>query len=481
MTDTKTMVRGHVQKQLFWMTLPMIAGIFFLSAFQLIDAYFVSQLGVQALAAMSFTFPVVMVVGAIALGMGIGASAVVSRTMGRGETHRVRVLVRDSLLMAVIAVALASVGGVLTIDPLFRLLGASEELLPMIRQYMVVWYSGAFLLSLTMVSNHCLRATGDIFATGMLMIFISALNAVLDPLLILGWGGFPALGMQGAAVAAVISRLVTVMICLYILIARCRIVECSLPRWGELMTSWREIIKTAAPSSATGIMNPLVAGLVTWMVARYGTEAVAAVGAGARVLQFTYIIPVALGTVLVPFIGQNWGAGEIARAGNALRTSYRFSLYYSAVCFLLYLPFAQQVGGLFSHDARVIWILGAYVTIMQALSCFTHVGVHSEFAMNAMGFPLQALVLNILRTLLFNAGFALAGQWLFGMWGIFFGQATGNVVAGVVARCWAERFIQRQLAQKAATGGSAGTRDAGVASLASAPAAIQEQNPEGGI
>lgn len=443
----RTMTVGRVHGHLFWMALPMVAGVFSLSAFQLIDAYFVSQLGVNALAAMSFTFPVVMCVGAIALGMSMGTAAVVSRAIGRGERHRVRVLVRDSLLMAVILVLLASMAGLLTIAPFFKMLGASEELLPLIREYMTVWYGGAFMLSLTMVSNNALRATGDVLISGITMVAMSVLNTILDPILILGWGGFPALGLKGAALASILSRSILVVVCLYFLMVRCKIVELAIPRWRELMASWREILKTAIPSSATGLMAPLVAGFVTWMVARYGTGAVAAVGAGARVLQFTYIIPIALGTVLVPFIGQNWGAGEVHRARTALRASYRFSLYYAAVCFVVYLPFAPLIARQFSEEPMVIWILCAYVAILQSVSCYVHVAVHSEFAMNAMGHPVQAMLLNIVRTILFNGCFAFVGQHFWGMWGIFCGQAAGNLAAGVVARFWAERFFQASFAK----------------------------------
>lgn len=470
------MMSGNVPVQLFWMTLPMIAGIFSLTAFHLVDTFFVSGLGVHALAALGFITPVVLAVGAIALGMGMGTAAVVSRAVGRGERERVRVLIRDSLLMAVILVAAASMIGLWAMEPFFRLLGATEEMLPYIRQYMHVWFPFAFLMSLTMVSNHSLRATGDVFLTGMTMTLMSVLNALLDPLLILGGLGFPALGIQGAAVAAVIARGVVVGVCLYFLIVRCKLVALKMPTLRELFASWREILKTAVPSSATSIMTPLVTMFVMWMVARYGAEAVAGVGAGSRVLQFTFIIPVALGTVLVPFIGQNWGAREIDRAAGALRTSYRFSLYYSAFCTVLYLPLAQWIGSCFSSDEQVIWVLGAYVTILQALSCFTHVGVHSEFALNAMGRPLHALVLNILRTVVCNAGFAFVGQHFFGLWGIFFGQAAGSVVAGVAARFWAERFIRIQ--KQRAVFQDAAAKQALAQQLAPSAEPLPEPSPE---
>lgn len=444
------MLEGPVTRQLFTLSLPMIAGVFSLNALSVADTYFIARLGIDSLAAFGFTFPVVMGVGAVAIGLGIGASAVISRAIGRGDTSRVRILARDSLLLAVVIVSVFAVGGLLTIDPLFRLLGATDELLPLIRSYMEVYYSCVAVMILTMIGNHCLRATGNTVSSGILMVFLSVLNIALDPLLIFGWWGFPALGISGAAWAAVFSRLITVAFSLYLMIFRCRIVAFSLPRPRELLASWREILKTAAPSAGTHFMMPLTAGVVTALVAGYGAQTVAAVGAAGRIIGFSFIIPVALGLVLVPFIGQNWGAGSMRRSRKALFASYRFSLYYSGATLLLFLVFCTSVCKLFSDDAMVIWIMTAYTAIRLATSTAVHIAVHSEFALNAAGFPFQAMGLNLARNLVLTCSLAWFGEALAGLWGLFGGLALSDLIAGAVAFGWLNRLFGRTPASEQA-------------------------------
>ena len=130
------LTEGPVGRTLVRLTGPMILGIGAMVAFNLTDTFFVGRLGPTELAALSFTFPIVLIVNSIAIGLGIGASAVISRAIGRGESGEVRRLATDSLTLAFSTVALFVVIGYLTIDPVFRRLGATDTVMPFIRQYM---------------------------------------------------------------------------------------------------------------------------------------------------------------------------------------------------------------------------------------------------------------------------------------------------------------------------------------------------------
>jgi Na+-driven multidrug efflux pump len=117
------LIEGPVAKTLFNMTLPMIVGMIGMVAFNLVDTFFVGQLGTQELAALSFTFPVVMVIGNLAMGIGIGASAVISQAIGKGDHYRVQRLTTDSLILSMLLVTFFVLFGLLTIRPFFSLLG----------------------------------------------------------------------------------------------------------------------------------------------------------------------------------------------------------------------------------------------------------------------------------------------------------------------------------------------------------------------
>ena len=136
------LTEGSVGRTLVFVTLPMMVGIVGMVAFNLVDTFFVGRLGTLELAAMGFTFPVVMVVGSIARGLGVGVSSVVSRAIGQGDHHKVQRLTTDGLLLSVLIVLVFAVAGLLSIEPLFRMLGASEDILPLIKAYMRIWYFG---------------------------------------------------------------------------------------------------------------------------------------------------------------------------------------------------------------------------------------------------------------------------------------------------------------------------------------------------
>ena len=177
------LIEGSVGRLLVRLTVPMILGIVSMVAFNLADTFFVSRLGSTALAALSFTFPVVLVINSIALGMGIGASAVISRAIGEGNEDRVRRLTTDSLSLSLIIVFVFVIIGQLTLDPLFRILGATRELVPLITQYMRIWYWGMIFVVVPMVGNNAIRAGGDTKTPGFIMGAVAGLNFLIDPML----------------------------------------------------------------------------------------------------------------------------------------------------------------------------------------------------------------------------------------------------------------------------------------------------------
>ena len=165
-----------IGRTLFRLTVPMIFGILSMVAFNLADTFFVGKLGKEQLAALSFTFPVVLFVGSLALGIGMGTSAVISRAIGSKDYHKVHRLVFDSLLLGIIVVGVGVAAGLCTIRPLFRLLGARGTVLDYIEEYMSIWYIGMVFVVVPMVGNNIIRATGDSKIPGLLMVIGAAVN-----------------------------------------------------------------------------------------------------------------------------------------------------------------------------------------------------------------------------------------------------------------------------------------------------------------
>ncbi len=325
------LIEGDISKILYKMTIPMIVGIFGMIFFNLVDTYFIGILGVDELAAISFTFPVIMIVMSISMGLGVGASSVISREIGIGNLNQVKRYTTDVLILSLAIVILLVILGLFTLNPLFQLLGAKKELIPLIRDYMIIWYAGVPLVVIPMVGNSVIRATGDTKSPGLIMMVAVLVNLVMDPLLIFGMGPFPRLELKGAAIATLIARACVLIFALYVLHRREKIISLQLPTLKDLFHSWKKILYIALPISLTNLIAPVTIAIITKLVADYGKNAVAAFGITSRLEMFSLAIVMALSAVIAPFTGQNYGAKKYKRIIRGIQLSTNFSIIYGLV------------------------------------------------------------------------------------------------------------------------------------------------------
>lgn len=435
------LIEGPIAQTLVKLTLPMLVGIFSMIAFNLVDAFFLGRLGAEALAAISFTFPVVMAIGSIALGLGIGAAALVSRAIGAEDDEQVRRLTTDSLALALVLVGAFIVFGLLTIEPVFRMLGADETTLPLVRQYMVIWYPGMIFVVVPMVGNNAIRATGDTKTPSLIMLAAVLVNVVLDPILIFGLGPAPALGIQGAAIATVVSRASTLVIAIWVLYFREKMITLQPPPIRVALSSWGRLLYIGLPAAASNMILPLGLGIITAMVAVYGQEAVAGLGVASRVEMFALAMIMALSSVLGPFTGQNWGAGRLDRVKDGIRISQQFAMVWGVATFALLILFARPLAVLFNDSPDVIGTIVLYLTFVPISYGFFGVLQLSNTALNTLNRPLHAGALMALRMFVVYVPLAYAGSRLFGIQGIFGAAVIANIVAGAAAYLWLRRVL----------------------------------------
>jgi putative MATE family efflux protein len=322
------------------------------------------------------------------------------------------------------------------------MMGATPDVLALIRQYMTVWYVGMVFVTVPMVGNNAIRATGDTKIPGLIMIAAAGINICLDPLLIFGLAGFPRLELVGAALATVIARAMAMVLSLSILHFREKMIEFALPRIRNLWDSWKKVLYVGMPSAATNIMVPLSMGVIVRLVARFGTEAVAAVGAGVRVQAFAMIVTIALGASLIPFIGQNWGAGEFERVRRARHISNRFSFFWGLLCAAALLVTAVPIGRLFSDEPEVVNHIAGYLWIVPLSYGMLGISRLTAASFNAINRPLVSATITMIHMFVLYIPLAYVGSHLLGLKGLFVGIGLANVAAGAIAlfvTAWARR------------------------------------------
>ncbi len=436
------LTEGNITKLLVRLTIPMMAGMISMIIFNLVDTFYIGQLGKNELAAMSFTFPVVMIVQSIALGLGMGTSSVVSRAIGQGDSSRVKRLSTDALLLAGLVVAVAAVTGELTIAPLFTLLGADHSTLILIKEYMRIWYIGVIFVVFPMVGNNIIRATGDMKTPALIMTFAAVANMILDPLLIFGIGPFPAMGLAGGALATVIGRASTLLFSFIILIKR-DLISFNRRQAGELFRSWRQILFIGIPASLTNILTPLTMGVITRMISTFGTAAIAGFGVATRLEMIVLMIVNSLAAVMVPFTGQNRGTGNFTRISEAVRKGYKFSMLWGTAAFIVFYFSGGFLAGLFNKDPVVINTVISYLHIIALTYGFQGVLLLSASVLNALGKPIQAIALSVFRLAGLYIPLAVIGSGIWGLQGIFAGGAAANLVTGILAGIVVIRTIKK--------------------------------------
>jgi putative MATE family efflux protein len=408
---------------------------------QMLEIGFIGQLGTAEVAAITFTFPLTMILSSIALGIGIGTSSVIARSVGGGDSDDVRRLGTHSLFLVVGVLSVLSYLGWLTIDPVFSALGADTNTLVLIHDYLDIFYPSVVLFTLTMVAGNVMRANGNAAIPGMVMTAGAVFNLALDPILIFGWFGLPRMELAGAATAMAISRIATTIV-LMTYIYRSNLI---LTRnfIAGFWRSARRIMAVGIPAIATQMIGPVSAAIITRLLAGYGEAVVAGFGVATRIEAVFIMLLFALSGSIGPFVGQNWGADRIDRVKEGLNATYLFSLGWGLVAALLVVTFGSTFAGWVDGNEEVIatatiylsivpWTYGIWGVLMMASACF-----------NALGKPLPSTALSFTRMFILYIPLALFMNSRFGYQGVFYATAISNVTMGIIGYLWFKQSFFR--------------------------------------
>lgn len=439
------LTEGPVWRHLRDLTLPMTWGILAIMAFNATDTWFVAQLGTRELAAMSFTFPVVMVLISLGIGLMAGTSSVLARAIGQRDQGRVQRMTTDALVLSMLLSLVVTLTGLLTFEPLFRLLGASDALLPLISDYMTVWYAGYAFLLVPMVGMGAIRATGDTKFQSRLLIAAAVINLILDPLLIFGWLGFPRLEIQGAAIATVVARAITLFAGFYFLQFKMPMITYERPRWASVWASWKDVLHVGLPATGTNIIIPLSTGVIVAIIAGFGSHAVAGFGVAVRIEGMALVIFYAMSAVIGPFVGQNLGAGQGERIREAMKLSALFCLGFGALIAVVLGLGAEGLMRLFNEERPVVAVGASYLHLVPLSYGTAGIIMVVNAAFNGLGRPLPAVMISLTRMGLLYIPLAYVGARLFGVNGVFVAATLSNLLVGSAAFVWNWRICQQQL------------------------------------
>lgn len=344
---------GNLRRGVVLLAIPMILEMVMESLFGVVDMFFVARLGVDSLAAVALTESLLVLVFGVAMGLSMATTAYVARRIGEKDPEGAAAGAVQAIAVGVVLSVLVAVAGVLWAPQLLALMGAGQSVIAAGSNYTRVLLGGSWSIYLLFLMNAIFRGAGDATLAMRVLWVSNAINIVLDPCLINGWGPFPRLGVTGAAVATTVGRGLGVALQLFFLLggySRVKIHIRQIRLNGEVL--WR-LMKV----SFTGILQFLIAN-TSWVAlvrlcSTFGTVPVAGYAIAIRIFLFVCLPCWGLSNSAATLVGQNLGAGKPERAEASVYQTGRFTMAYMGAMGLVFFVFARHLAGLFTPDLAV--------------------------------------------------------------------------------------------------------------------------------
>ena len=440
-TYTEGAIRDHVAK----LSSVMILGFLAMTVGQLIEIFYIGKVGKAELAAVTFMFPISMSLNALTRGIGIGAATLIAQSMGAGDREQTAMTVTHCYILVLIFTIAVSLVGQFGASYLFILLGASDQVLVLATHYAKIWLIGFPMMGLAMVSNGLIRSFGNPTFPGFIMTIAPVVQVIVGPFLIFGWAGLPMLGLEGAAWAFVLGAIAQLLLAAYWYFLRERLFRLSNGRFlASFNKSAVSILQVGIPAAASNMIQPLSMGVVTWLLAGFGTTVVAAFGVASRIESVVGMVVIGISTSVVPLVGQNWGARKFERVHEALNTCYAACLIWGLLAATIMWFGAGYFVNFVNDDPGLVDVAVTFLHIIPFSIGFMGLIVVSTHAFNALRRPMPALFLSVARLLIVYIPLALLGSHFFGYIGVFAATAITNVLVGIVAVVWNRRTLSRE-------------------------------------
>ena len=433
---------------MFKTALAMLAGTVAMSGYNLVDTYFVGQLpGQIPLAAIGYTFPVIMLVGCVFRGLATGVMTSAATAIGAGDRQQAARLVTNGLiLIGLVSIAIAALG-MGTARWAMHKQGASGEALLEAVGYLDIWYFGCFTSSLSMAGGDLLVGVGDskLASFGMCSGLIA--NAILDPIFIFGKCGLPAMGIRGAALATIICQAGSMFYVFAILNLRHKLLKFKRYPWDIIRENWSRVIFFAVPAALGLFMIPLGSFIVTRVTAEFGNAAVAAAQAAVKLELLAFMFPMSFGMSLTPLVSQNYGAKLYLRIKTARRFSMGFALLFLSIMAVVFYFLAPWMVHFFTSDEEIRTNMIMYLRIIPWGFWAVEIHRFSTFIFTGCSRPKAAAMLNAIRVIGMLIPFTLIGFfWFHTLRAVFAARLFSDIAGGIMGFCCA-RHLTNHLAK----------------------------------
>ena len=436
----KEFTTGSINRAIFLLSIPMILEMAMESLFAVVDIYFVSHLGINAITTVGLTESVLTLVYTVAMGLGMAATAMIARRTGEKNPDAAAHAAMQSLYPGLLISLLVSIAGIFFAKDILLVMGAAKEVADYGYVYTKILLGGNIVIILLFLINGIFRGAGDAALAMRALWIANGLNILLCPLLISGWGPVPALGLKGAAIATFIGRGIGVSYQLYHLVKGKDLIRITrkhlAPAFGVMMS----ILKIAAGATAQMLIASASWIFLVRIIAYFGKDAVAGYTIAIRVIIFTILPAWGMANAAAALVGQNLGARQPERAETSAWRAAFFNMLFLGMIAIIFMFAAPAIIGFFTNEQIVIDYAVQCIRLMSAGYIFYAYGMVLTQSFNGAGDTRTPMLINLFSMWMWQMPLA----WTLAIWlkmgpsGVFWAipisESTGAIAAIILFR-----------------------------------------------
>ncbi len=390
----------NIKRLILTMSAPIVVSMMVQSLYNVVDSIFVAQISEEAITAVSMAFPFQQLMMSVGIGTAIGVNSFLARSLGAKEFSRVNKIANNGLLLAFLSFIAFFMIGLLLSDKLIAIQTDNQEIISHGPVYLRICLMGSFGIFTHLMFERLLQATGKTMYTMIAQISGALMNIILDPIMIFGWFGMPAMGLAGAALATVISQYVGALVVAYLCIRKEKDIDIGFRYMKPDFKIIRDIYAVGIPSIIMISISSVTIFSMNQILAKFSITAVALLGIYFKLQSFIFMPVFGLNNGIIPIVAYNYGAGNKERMRETIFLGMRYAVTIMLIGTLIMMVFPDKLLGMFNASDQMLAIGRVAFRIIATSFAFAAISIISIGVFQAIGKGTLSMMISIIRQLL---------------------------------------------------------------------------------
>ncbi|WP_304194275.1 MATE family efflux transporter [Peptostreptococcus stomatis] len=389
----------NIKRLILTMSAPIVVSMMVQSLYNVVDSIFVAQISEEAITAVSMAFPFQQLMMSVGIGTAIGVNSLLARNLGAKQFSQVNKIANNGLLLAFLSFIAFFMMGLLLSDKLITIQTDNQEIISHGPVYLRICLMGSLGIFTHLMFERLLQATGKTMYTMIAQISGALMNIILDPIMIFGWFGMPAMGLAGAAMATVISQYIGALVVAYLCIRKEKDIDIGFRYMKPDFKIIRDIYAVGIPSIIMISISSVTIFSMNQILAKFSITAVALLGIYFKLQSFIFMPVFGLNNGIIPIVGYNYGAGNKERMRETIFLGMRYAVTIMLIGTLIMMVFPDQLLGMFNASDQMMDIGRVAFRIICISFPFAAISIISIGVFQAIGKGTLSMIISIIRQL----------------------------------------------------------------------------------